>query len=87
MTELETLVFLKKKEWQRAYEAYHTAFMSVVDNEIECDFVPDAIPRSVMDHYHRAFNDYTLASNMLSVSQLNKNNISYFGDTLICGEF
>lgn len=87
MSELETLVSLKEKQWERAYAQYHNAFMSVVDNEIKCDFVPDAIAPSVMDYYHRAAEEYALARKMLSVYEFKKTGIAYFGDTLILGEF
>lgn len=70
MTELETLVADKEREWQLAYEAYHVAFMSAVDNEIVSDFVHDAIPNHIMDRYHRAFEDYTLACKMLNVKSI-----------------
>jgi len=71
-TELETLVADKEREWMRAYEEYHIAFMSVVDNEIAADFVHDAIAPYVMDRYYRAFEDYTLACKMLNAKNASK---------------
>jgi hypothetical protein len=87
MTELETLVSLKEKQWERAYAQYHNAFMSVVDNEIQVDFIPDAIAPSVMDYYHRATEEYALARKMLSAYDFKMTGIAYFGNTLILGEF
>jgi hypothetical protein len=84
---IELLVQDKSLQLKRAHEQYHNAFMSVVDNEIQVDFVLDAIAPSVMDYYHRATEEYNLVCKMLSAYELKKTGIAYFGNTLILEEF
>lgn len=72
MSYLQLLLIEKEKEWQRAYENYHKSFMSVVDNGIDCDFIPDAIPDHIMDHYHRAYDDFTRVQVMLRANHGSK---------------
>ena len=86
-TFLELLVKDKSLQLERAYAQYNKAFLSVVDNEIKTDFIPDAIAKSVMDYYYRATEEYNLVCKMLSAYELKKTGITYYGDTLILEEF
>lgn len=64
MSYLSLLLLEKEKEWNRAYANYHKYVLSIVENGINCEFLHDAIPMHILDHYHRAFNDYTLVQKM-----------------------
>ena len=72
MSYLQLLLIEKEKEWQRAYENYHKYVMSVVDNDIQCDFLHDAIPDHILEHYHRAFDDYTRVEIMVRANHGSK---------------
>jgi hypothetical protein len=62
---LAELLNSSERERESAHRAYHEEFMSVVDNEIQAEFILDGIAPSVLDRYHRAFEDHNRVAKMM----------------------